>query len=1270
MNARTRFSTTLLILACGLGAAQTDNHGIHAVPPPGPVAIDGELADWDLSGSTLICYDVQSLKDVYSGRVAMMHDAEALYIAIRWKDPIPLGNRHDPQFQSDKGWAGDCVQMRIKTDRITHVTAWYFNGRQEPCINLDWGKSLSEPFGGGGKQLFRTQGWKLSDGAEMGFKVDADGKGYVQEIKLPWKLICLGGRPESRLNCGIELLWGEADWPVHRYADNLVEGQTSREFFWTAKDAWGPVLLEKAGKLSLPTPPWEQVAAGEQPEGPVRIAYTLAKDQRVTLAIDDAQGRRVRNLLPAAERKAGANTDLWDCLDDAGNLVAPGRYTVKGLSHDGLHLTYEGSFASPADPPWTTADGKGGYYGDHTPPEAVAFGTGDRGAIACAMGEAGPHLIGVDLQGRKQWGLANRRAFGGGRVSLATDGRLLWIANVDGKDQSLIIWRCDLKTGAYAPWKRKDSSGKDVLDLPLRDTNGFAQLRGIAVQGGRVAVALAAERCVLLLDAETGDETGRIADLPEGLAAVAFRVDGKLLLAAGGRLLLADPANGKTTELAKGLSDPRSIAVDAAGHIHVSQRGTAMNVAVFAADGRPLRTVGKLGGRPETGFFDEAGMLNPSQIAIDRTGRLWVTESHQQPKRTSVWNPDGVLAFDLVGTTAYAAGGQIDPANHAIAFSEQTEYRFDALRKAWRPYATIPDALGTGVEWIFASRFARVGGREYVQFRGSARDTGMVKILVRRPDGSWRHCAEFGNIGMGTAIDEPYHKEWNTKFAGPLWQGSFGKVFCWIDHNDDGAAQRDETETADGQFGGFYWGQAMGTDLTVVIPNKGALWSMPAGGFSPAGSPLYSLASASKVKPACGASSIGMLMVGRDGRRYLNQSPLTAVDATGAVLWTYPSDYVSVHGSHKAPAPRPGLLIGPSSFYGAATISPEVGEVFFLNGNLGQNYIFTEDGLWVQSLWNDCRGWFDVPAQATPGMPCDAMSAGGESFGGWFCRTEDGKYHVLGGGTAAIIFGLSGLDSLKRFSASIEVSAADLAVADEVRVRRAASSMRAKLCIIRHASAPPPLDGELAGWNLDQDGVEIAGGAGIVGTAKALYDAKNLYLAWKVRDSTPLKNAGQDERLMFITGDCVDLMLRTTDAKDGKPAAGDLRLVLTMKAGKPLAMLYQPVAPGAAKEEAAELSSPVRSVHFDRAKAVEIPLAMKPVPGGYAVTTALPLALIGVNNLAGKVLRGDFGILLSDSTGQECTSRNYWSNKAANNTNDVPDEAMLQPALWGEMRVQ
>jgi hypothetical protein len=1255
-----------------LAAMQTDNHGIHAVPAPGAVTIDGKLDDWDLSGQILMCYDLENLRDVYSARVAMMHDTNAWYVAIRWKDPIPLGNSHDPRFQADKGWAGDCVQLRVKTDRISHLTAWCFAKAEEPFIHVDYGKSLGEPFGGGVKTLSRVKGWTLEAGAEMAFLKDPDGRGYVQEMKIPWPLVTDKKVPAAgdRFCCGVELLWGEADWPVHRYADNLAEGATSREFFWTAKDAWGPVILEAKGGLSLPPAPWDRAVAEEKPEGPVAIAYDLPADARVTLALDDASGRRVRNLLAAAERKKGRQTELWDGLDDAGEPVEPGTYSVKGLAHDGLHVTYVTSFASPGRPGWGTADGKGAFYGDHTAPQAVACGPGDRLALACPMGEAGQHLIGVDLDGRRQWGLANRVAFGGGRISLATDGTILWIANGDDrKPGRFTIWRCDLKTGSYAPWKRKGPDGKDVLDLEIAPADGTRHCRAIAWRAGALAVLVAGDRRILLLDPETGDVAKELKEMPDGMAGCAWAKDGALLVSAGAALYTVDPATGACTKRIDGLDEPQGVAVDAAGQIYIAQRGRKQCVAVFDAAGNKIRDIGKPGGRPEPGRYDENAMRNPAQIAIDSRGRLWVTEETVQPKRTSVWGPDGRLALDLAGTTGYAAGGIVNPFDTARAFSERVEYRIDAAAQSFTPLSSLPDALGTGMEMI--CKIARAGGREYAQARSTARDAGMVKIYLRLPDGAWRHVAEWGNVGQGKSIDDPGHREWNAKFRGPLWDGSFGKAFLWVDTNDDGQAQRGEIELRDARLGRYYWGQAMGDDLTVAEPLSGqdAFLLFKPQGFTPGGAPRYRFDAAEIVRPVHGGE--GMLAVGRDGRLYLNQSPLTGLDRTGKTLWTYPSGYVSVHGSHRAPAAAPGLLIGPSSIYGTAFVSPEIGELFYLNGNLGQNFLFTEDGLWVQSLYRDCRGWFDVPAQATPGMSCDAMTAGGESFGGGFCKAADGRYYTVGGGTAAVVMEVTGLDSLRRFGLRVTVTEKDVAAARELKIARLARKTATRAHVVRAAAKPLPSDGDLAAWAMEQGALEIKAGSHTVGRVKGAYDDASLYIAWQVSDGSPLQNAGQDERLMFITGDGVDLMLRTDPAAKGDaPQKGDLRLLLTVKGGKPFAVLYEAVVPGTKAEDRAAFSSPWRTVAFDRVRVVEIPLALKPARGGYAVTAAVPLRLLGLETLKGKTLRGDFGILASDSAGRECTARHYWANPATNNTNDVPDEAMLVPPLWGQIRFE
>jgi hypothetical protein len=740
-----------------------------------------------------------------------------------------------------------------------------------------------------------------------------------------------------------------------------------------------------------------------------------------------------------------------------------------------------------------------------------------------------------------------------------------------------------------------------------------------------------------------------------------------------------DLRKGRLKRVVKRVDTPVGLACDDEGRIYVSQRGEKHNVAVFSRRGRLLGEIGTPGGRPAYGFFDADGMRNPRQIAVDSRGRLWVTEETHSPKRTSVWDPDGTLAFDLVGTTGYAAGGIVNPLDHTRGFSENVEYGLDLERGTFRPLFTLRDALGTG--FGFVTKITRVKGREYVQVRSTARDAGMVKLFVRDKRGAWHHVAEWGNVGLGKSLDDGHHKGWNAKFKAELWQGHFGKAFLWVDRDFDARASRGEIETASKRLGAYYWGQMMADDLTVTVPARGGeILVFRPQGFTAEGVPLYSFREAASISPKCGVRGEGMLAAGRGGRLYLNQRPLTAVDAAGEVLWTYPNHYVSVHGSHRAPAASPGLLIGPSSFYGTAHVNDEIGEVFYLNGNLGQNFIFTEDGLWVQSLYNDCRGWFDVPAKAIGGMSCDAMTAGGESFGGGFCKSDDGRFYTVGGGTAAVVMEITGFESLRRFGLEVRLTERDVAEAQELKVKLAARKMAAKVYTVRRAAAPMPTSGELAPWKMDTDSLEIQAGRRKVGRIKAAYDLTNLYLAYEVNDPSPLRNSGQDEKLMFITGDCVDLMLRTdfsakgaTGAKGAKPVEGDLRLLMTVRGGKPLAVVYRPVVPGTKKADRVAFSSPWRTAWMDRVEVVEFPLTIKKAGRGYAVTAAVPLELLGLGSLAGKTpvtLRGDFGILGSDSAGRECTSRNYWSNKTTNNTNDVPDEAMVTPALWGELRFE
>ncbi|MCY3022784.1 MAG: hypothetical protein NTW87_27715 [Planctomycetota bacterium] len=1290
-----------LVLACsaaGSWAAQTDNHGIHAVPAPGKVAIDGSLDDWDLSGQILMCYDLESLKEIYSGQIAMMYDADSLYVSIHWKDPTPLGNCHDPRYQANKGWAGDCVQLRIKTDRICHVTAWCYSAKQEPAIHIDYGKNLNDPFGGGDKLLLRSEGWKLSDGAEMAFLKDADGRGYVQEMKLPWALITKEKKYAAgeRFVCGVELLWGEADWPVHRYADNLAESATSREFFWTAHNAWGPVFLEAAGKLNLPTPAYLKALELDALRGPVDIAYELPQDRaelaqarRVTVAIDDGNGKRVRNLIAALPRKAGKNTEKWDGLDDNGKPVQPGNYTFKLLYHEGIRVNWIMSYNSPGNPSWDTSDGCGAFYGDHTAPQAVAAG-GDFVALACPMGEAGKHLIGCDLTGQRLWGLANRTAFGGGHASLATDGKILWIAN---EDKDCTVWRAEIATGKYAPWQKtaKDKEGKEyqVLDLKVTEQAGFRaandlalNLSHICLHEGALYVCLTRENKIIRLNATTGDGDGEVA--VETPRAAAVERDGNLIVISGDKVLrvaVVKKAGAVPAFGAPELPGAYSVALGPDGNVYVSVRGKEHNVKVLAPDGKLVREIGKRGGRPHNGAFDENAMRNPAQIAIDGQNRLWVTEETFNPKRTSLWGGDGKLLKDFIGTTGYAGAGSFNPLDPTMAFSEDTVFKVDLEKGTWRPVWS----LGTSGDPndIFPPRadsHTRVivrDGATYVFSTDTARGANEVHCTLLK-DGAWRSAAHTGIV----STKKERVAQWE-KYNHPLFNGHEGEAYAWADKNGDGLVQPDELTFAKPPAGGkgaglrsYYWGQLPDEEGTIVYLSAGApgLFKLPITGLTACGAPLYDIGNPQFVAldpAAFSGDGEGMIVGGSGGRVVLNRNPLTVVDGAGKILGMYPSRHVSVHGSHTAKGARPGYLIGPSSILGTADFGgvpavpgSAIGEIFDLNGNLGENYLFTQDCLWVQALFKDTRGWFETPGRAVRGMPFDATTAGGESFGGNFVRTKDGKVYLTIGGTDARVLELTGFDTIRRAAGQFTYTPEQFVAAQKLIEENAAKALAPKTFAIAKATAPAKIDGKPDEWPalLDESkpALEIQESQQRrYGRVLARYDADNLYLAWRVyAPAGKMRNAGQDYRLLFKNGDCVDMMLGSS---------GGLRLLISAMADKPAVVLYEKTVPGTAEKDRVPFSSPWRTVYFDRVtQPDDIKVATGQAPGGYFVEAQVPWARLGVKPASGLKLKGDFGVLFADAGGTTTIARQYWSNKTTGLVNDVPGEAELAPNLWGE----
>jgi hypothetical protein len=112
MNRSPAFGLIIVFLSiAALHATETENLGIRVLPAPGKVVVDGNFDDWELSGSMLICSDMENRRNEYASWQSAMYDVENLYLLSCWIDQTPLNN--PSLVGSDLGFAGDCLQVRI-----------------------------------------------------------------------------------------------------------------------------------------------------------------------------------------------------------------------------------------------------------------------------------------------------------------------------------------------------------------------------------------------------------------------------------------------------------------------------------------------------------------------------------------------------------------------------------------------------------------------------------------------------------------------------------------------------------------------------------------------------------------------------------------------------------------------------------------------------------------------------------------------------------------------------------------------------------------------------------------------------------------------------------------------------------------------------------------------------------------------------------------------------------------------------------------------------
>ncbi len=374
------------------------------------------------------------------------------------------------------------------------------------------------------------------------------------------------------------------------------------------------------------------------------------------------------------------------------------------------------------------------------------------------------------------------------------------------------------------------------------------------------------------------------------------------------------------------------------------------------------------------------------------------------------------------------------------------------------------------------------------------------------------------------------------------------------------------------------------------------------------------------------------------------------------------------------------MVVGHTRLLGG-WIQGKVGPMFCINGNMGNMYLITADGLFVSTLFHDIRlrpNWA-APA-AVRNMDVTDISLHDENFWPSITQTPDGKVFLVDGGRTSLVR-VDGLETLSRLpEQTIAVTAGDLHRARDWFAQTEARRQQQRgsgILKVPFRKTSPQVDGRFDDWPATTDWafIDRRGTAANfdshsrpyeVSAAVALTDT-HLYAAWRTTEKNLLNNSGETPNAPFKHGGCLDMMLATDPAaapNRNAPAPGDQRLLITQIEGKTLALLYRAKVPGA--KEPVAFSSPWRTITIDVVEDVtEHVTLVTDKQGNFEISVSL--AALHWQPKSGETYRADLGVLRG-ANGQT-TQRVYWTNKATAITADVPSEAELTPKLWGKWRI-
>lgn len=246
----------------------------------------------------------------------------------------------------------------------------------------------------------------------------------------------------------------------------------------------------------------------------IPISFDVPEDGKATVVIDDAGGRRVRNLVNGASFAKGRHVAEWDGRTEDGAGAEPGEYRVRTVTHPGLSYKYKGSFASGGERRFKS------FGPNHNPCTATTARDG-KVVAAALFTEGGNSTLILDADGRLLRGYADGWWNTGLSAFLCLPGAGRYFYGIREKKDG------ELQFIAYG-WEEDAKFEAKVKDAPKTALKGAAQI------GGAVYVANGLTGAV---DEYALTESGRSATLAYTGRSRPCAVAGPLAVAPDGELV-------------------------------------------------------------------------------------------------------------------------------------------------------------------------------------------------------------------------------------------------------------------------------------------------------------------------------------------------------------------------------------------------------------------------------------------------------------------------------------------------------------------------------------------------------------------------------------------------------------------------------------------------------------------------------------------------------------------------------------------------------------